>query len=114
MTDGRTPPGPDRTEPPEAPGALTLRTDLLGDLQVPGGAARAAELEALASRAALYATRARGPGTRRVYRSAWRGSRCPAAACASWCAAPRPTSTGTAKRWPSGPTYGIHTIYLRR
>ena len=56
--------------PPGAPsGALALHTDL----QVPGGAARGAELEALAARAALYATRARGPGTRRVHRSAWRG-----------------------------------------
>ena len=60
-------------DPPDPPGPLTLCTDLLGDLQVPGGAGRAAELEALAARAALYATRARGPGTRRVYRSAWRG-----------------------------------------
>ena len=33
---------------------------------------------ALAVRAALYATRARGDGTRRVYRSAWRGY-------AAWC-----------------------------
>jgi hypothetical protein len=40
---------------------------------VPGGAGRGAELEALAARAAIYATRARGDGTRRVYRSAWRG-----------------------------------------
>ena len=53
--------------------SLTLHTDLLGDLQVPGGAGRSAELESLAARAALYATRARGDGTRRVYRSAWRG-----------------------------------------
>ena len=52
---------------------LTLHTDLLGDLQVPGGAGRSVELEALAARAALYATQARGDGTRRVYRSAWRG-----------------------------------------
>jgi len=52
---------------------LTLHTDLLGDLQVPGAAGRGAELEALSVRAALYATRARGEGTRRVYRSAWRG-----------------------------------------
>jgi len=73
VTDERTSPGPNGTDPPDSPGALTLHTDLLGDLQVPGGAGRAAELETLASRAALYATRARGPGTRRVYRSAWRG-----------------------------------------
>ena len=51
-----------------------MHTDLLGTLRVPDGAARgAAELEALAARAAVYATRARGDGTRRVYRSAWRG-----------------------------------------
>ena len=73
MTDERTSPAPGGADPPDPAGALTLRTDLLGDLQVPGGAGRAAELEALAARAALYATRARGPGTRRVYRSAWRG-----------------------------------------
>ena len=63
-----------------ADGALTLHTDLLGDLAVPASAARGApaELEALAARAAVYATRARGAGTRRVYRSAWR-------AYAAWC-----------------------------
>ena len=54
-------------------GSLTLHTDLLGNLQVPDGASRRAELEAFSVRAALYATRARGDGTRRVYRSAWRG-----------------------------------------
>ena len=59
---------------------LTLHTDLLGDLRVPGGADRRGELEALAARAAVYATRARGDGTRRVYRSAWRGY-------AAWCQA---------------------------
>jgi site-specific recombinase XerD len=53
-------------------GALTLETTLLGPLTVPDGAARAAELEDLSRRAALYATRARGDGTRRTYRSAWR------------------------------------------
>lgn len=68
------PPLPGVPDPPDTfPGAITLHTELLGDLQVPGGAGRAAELEALATRAALYATRAREPGTRRVYRSAWRG-----------------------------------------
>jgi hypothetical protein len=39
---------------------------------VPNGAGRAAELEELSRRAAVYATRARGDGTRRAYRSAWR------------------------------------------
>ena len=58
--------------------SLTVHTALLGDLLVPGGAGRSAELQALAARAAIYATRARGDGTRRVYRSAWRGY-------AAWC-----------------------------
>ncbi len=39
---------------------------------MPDGAAHAAELEELSRRAAVYATRARGDGTRRAYRSAWR------------------------------------------
>jgi hypothetical protein len=52
-------------------GAFRLETSLLGPLVVPGGAAHAMELEALSARAAVYATRARGEGTRRAYRSAW-------------------------------------------
>jgi hypothetical protein len=52
---------------------LILPTTLFGELLVPGGTARAAELRALSARAAVYATRARGEGTLRVYRSAWRG-----------------------------------------
>jgi len=40
---------------------------------VPGAAGHEAELQALSHRAAVYASRARGDGTRRVYRSAWRG-----------------------------------------
>jgi hypothetical protein len=43
-----------------------------GPLTLPDGAARAAELAELSRRAALYATRARGDGTRRAYRTAWR------------------------------------------
>ena len=54
------------------PGSLVLQTALFGPLTVPDGAARAAELEELSRRAAVYATRARGDGTRRAYRSAWR------------------------------------------
>ena len=46
---------------------------LLGDLVVPGGASRAAELRELAARAAVYATRARGPGTRPAPDRAHRG-----------------------------------------
>ena len=48
-------------------------------LPVPDGAARAAELDELSRRAAIYATRARGDGTRRAYRSAWQQY-------AAWCA----------------------------
>jgi site-specific recombinase XerD len=79
------PPAPPTPEPasPTAPsgaspgspvraGSLTLHTTLLGPLTVPEGAAHAAELEELSRRAAVYATRARGDGTRRAYRSAWR------------------------------------------
>ena len=53
-------------------GPLTLETSLLGPLSVPDGAGRAAEIEELSRRAALYATRAKGDGTRRAYRAAWR------------------------------------------
>jgi integrase len=58
--------------------SLLLHTALTGALQVPGAADRSAELQLLSERAALYASRARGEGTRRVYRSAWRGY-------AAWC-----------------------------
>ena len=59
--------------PLQADNSLTLHTDLLGDLHVPDAAGRSTELRELSARAALYATKARGDGTRRVYRSAWRG-----------------------------------------
>jgi site-specific recombinase XerD len=83
------PPGPPLAPPadrarhadptaPLAPGALILHTTLFGPLRVPDGAGRAAELEDLSRRAAVYATRARGEGTRRAYRSAWRQY-------AAWC-----------------------------
>jgi site-specific recombinase XerD len=66
-------PGPEVAAAAARPsGPHTLQTTLLGPLFVPDGAARAAELEELAGRATLYATRARGDGTRRAYRSAWR------------------------------------------
>jgi hypothetical protein len=71
MSDPAKAPGPPAF--PAADGSLTLHTTLLGDLVVPGGAARAAELRELAAQAAVYATRAHGPGTRRAYRSAWSG-----------------------------------------
>jgi site-specific recombinase XerC len=57
---------------PPSPGSLILQTTLFGPLTVPDGAGRAAELEELSRRATVYATRARGDGTRRAYRSAWR------------------------------------------
>ncbi|RYI35387.1 MAG: hypothetical protein EON48_01030 [Acetobacteraceae bacterium] len=54
------------------PGTVTLSTSLLGDLQVPGSPEQTATLQALAARATVYATWARGDATRRTYRSAWR------------------------------------------
>jgi hypothetical protein len=60
-----------------------LETGLLGPLTVPDGAARAGELKELSRRAAVYATRARGDGTPRAYRPAWRHY-------AAWCARFRP------------------------
>ncbi|WP_338929193.1 hypothetical protein WDZ11_22080 (plasmid) [Roseomonas mucosa] len=71
--DAPQPPDPPAPPTPAADGSLVLHTTLLGDLVVPGGASRAAELQELAAQAAVYATRARGPGTRRAYRSAWSG-----------------------------------------
>ena len=66
-------PSPGATEPRPADGTtLILQTTLFGPLAVPNGAARAAEIEELSRRAAVYATRARGDGTRRAYRAAWR------------------------------------------
>jgi hypothetical protein len=55
-------------------GEIFLHTALLGTLHVPDGATRgsAEEPRVLASRAAVYATRARGEDTRRAYHSAWR------------------------------------------
>jgi hypothetical protein len=49
----------------------TLPTSLFGDLVVPGYAARAEKLRALSTWAAVYATKVRGEGTLRAYRSAW-------------------------------------------
>jgi hypothetical protein len=47
-------------------GTLVLQTMLLGPLRLAAGADRAAEIEDLSRRAAFYATRARGDGTRRA------------------------------------------------
>ena len=54
---------------------LVVSTGILGDLVLPAGAFdpdRADEIRDLAAQAAVYATQARGPGTLRAYRSAWR------------------------------------------
>ena len=54
---------------------LVVSTGILGDLVLPVGAfdpERADEIRDLAAQAAIYATQARGPGTLRAYRSAWR------------------------------------------
>ena len=54
---------------------LVVSTGILGDLVLPEGVFdpdRADEIRALAAQAAVYATQARGPGTLRAYRSAWR------------------------------------------
>ena len=59
-----------------APGqGLVVSTGILGDLVLPEGTFdpdRADEIRDLAAQAAVYATQARGPGTLRAYRSAWR------------------------------------------
>jgi hypothetical protein len=54
---------------------LVVLTGILGDLVLPAGAFdpdRADEIRDLAAQAAVYATQARGPGTLRAHRSAWR------------------------------------------
>ena len=58
---------------------IILQTGLLGPLSLPHRLGGPGELEALSRRAALYATRARGDGTRRAYRAAWRHF-------SAWCA----------------------------
>lgn len=62
-------------DPDGTAGGLVIATGLFGELVLPAGAfdpARADEIRALASQAAAYATQARGAGTLRAYRSAWR------------------------------------------
>lgn len=58
-----------------APAGLTVATGLFGDLELPPGSydpAQADIIRQLAARAADYVAAARGEGTRRTYRSAWR------------------------------------------
>ena len=54
-------------------GGRLLVTELLGPIEVPDGTGPGTDLQALSEQAARYASRARGAGTRRVYRSAWQG-----------------------------------------
>jgi hypothetical protein len=54
---------------------LVVSTGILGDLVLPEGTFdpdRADGIRDLAAQVAVYATQARGPGTLRAYRSAWR------------------------------------------
>ena len=54
---------------------LVVSTGILGDLVLPAGTFdpdHADEIRDLAAQVAVYATQARGPGTLRAYRSAWR------------------------------------------
>ena len=84
-TAAPTPPAPrpqGAPAPVAAPWLVTagrlLITELLGPLELPAVPGREIDLQALAAQAARYASRARGDGTRRVYRSAWHGF-------AAWC-----------------------------
>ena len=52
-------------------GPQVLETSLLGPLAVPAGPSSVVDLADLSRRAAVYATSARGDGTRRAYRAAW-------------------------------------------
>ncbi|MFM2045249.1 MAG: hypothetical protein RLY86_3825 [Pseudomonadota bacterium] len=64
---------------PAPAGSVAVETGIFGRLDVPGDPARAAEIRELAAQAAAWATRARGEGTLRAYRSAW-------GLYTSWCA----------------------------
>ncbi len=79
----RPPAPPDDAPAPALPGPDEAATDLGAALVPmvadPGAIALVATLQDLHARAAGYATRARGPGTLRTYRSAWR-------AYQAWCA----------------------------
>ncbi len=79
----RPPAPPDDAPAPALPGPDEAATDpgaaLVPMVADPGAIALVATLQDLHARAAGYATRARGPGTLRTYRSAWR-------AYQAWCA----------------------------
>jgi len=51
---------------------IVIDTGVLGPITIRASAEREAEIRDLATQAALYITRAKGPGTLRAYRSAWK------------------------------------------
>ncbi|TWA77091.1 site-specific recombinase XerD [Azospirillum brasilense] len=63
---------------PAPDAGVAVETGIFGRLVVPADPARAAEIQDLARQAAVWATRARGEGTLRAYRSAW-------TAYGAWC-----------------------------
>ncbi|WP_211102014.1 hypothetical protein [Azospirillum brasilense] len=65
-------------KPFEVDAGVAVEIGLFGRLVVPADPARAAEVQDLARQAAVWATRARGEGTLRAYRSAW-------TAYSAWC-----------------------------
>ncbi len=66
-TDRRSPP----TGHAETQGAVEVAASLSGPLAVPADPTNAEEIRGLAAQAAVWASHAHGPGTRRAYRSAW-------------------------------------------
>lgn len=60
------------SDPTDQSEPITVQSSLLGPLQVAACGVAAEQLQDLSRKAAVYATRARGDGTRRAYRSAWR------------------------------------------
>lgn len=75
MAEPPRPNAPDPGPPADPTDGLVIATGILGDLVLPAGRfdpGRADEIRELAAQAAIYATQARGPGTLRAYRSAWR------------------------------------------
>ena len=62
----------DPAAPAEPAATIEVATGLFGRLTVAADPARADEIRELAAQAAVWATRARGEGTLRAYRSAWK------------------------------------------
>ena len=91
------PPVSAAADPPPTAGPHTLQTGQLGPLIVPDGAARAAEIEELSRRAAVYATRANG--TARAAPTAWPGGTTPPGAPGSAANRSPPTPTPLPCMW---------------